>query len=92
MFGKISRYTGRVRLAQRQSAGTGFYQQTVSMAVITAFKFYDLVTTGITARQTNGTHGGFRTGIHHADHFHIRHDLTDHFGHQYFAFRWCAIT
>ena len=54
------------------------------MAVIAAFKLDDFVTTGETACQTNGAHGGFSTGADHAHHVHGRHQLADPVGHDGF--------
>ncbi|MNR03585.1 hypothetical protein D3C85_1194840 [compost metagenome] len=92
MFGEICRNARRVRLAEGQRAGTGFHQQAIGVAVVAAFKFDDFVAAGKATRQTNGAHGRFRTGVHHAYHVHSR----DQFGHQlrhfHFHLGWCAET
>jgi hypothetical protein len=43
-------------------AGTGFDQQAVGMAVVTAGELDDFVAAGKSPRQTDGAHAGFRAG------------------------------
>ena len=86
MFGEIRRDTRRVGLAEGQRAGTGFHQQAVCVAVITAFELDDFIAMGKAARQTDGAHRGFGAGVHHAHHVHAWHQSGDQFGHFHFHF------
>ncbi|EJK92630.1 hypothetical protein UUU_06160 [Klebsiella pneumoniae subsp. pneumoniae DSM 30104 = JCM 1662 = NBRC 14940] len=86
MFGEIGRDARRVRLAEGQRAGTGFHQQAVGMAVVAAFELNDFVASGEAARQANGAHGGFGTGVHHPHHIHGRHQLGHQGRHFHFHF------
>ena len=88
MFCEVSRHARRVRLTERQRAGTGFYQQAVGVAMVTAFELDNLVTAGKAARQTDGAHGRFRTGVHHTYHVHCRHQLGDQLRHFDFHLGW----
>jgi len=40
------------------------------VAMVTTVKFDDDIPSGISPGQTDGTHGGFRAGVHHPDFFH----------------------
>ena len=81
MLGEIGRYARGVRLAQGQRAGAGFDQQAVGVAVVAAFKFDDFVAVGVTARQTDGAHGGFGSRVHHPHHVHGRHQFGNQLRH-----------
>ena len=85
---EICRYARGVRLAERQRAGTGLHQQAVRMAVVTAFKLDDFIATGKTARQADGAHGRFGTGVHHTHHVHGRHQFGHQLRHFHFHFGW----
>ena len=56
------------------------------MTVVAAFEFDDFVTAGKTARQTNGAHGGFGTGVHHTYHVHGGHQFSHQLRHGHFHF------
>ena len=84
MLREISRYARRVWLAEGQRAGARFHQQAVGMAVVAAFEFDDFVATGKAARQTDGAHGGFGTGVHHTHHVHGRHQFGNQLRHFHF--------
>src|SRR5690606_30759365 len=73
---KFGWHACRGGVAKGQQAGTGFDQQTVSVAVVTAFKLDDGVAAGKATGQTNGAHGGFGAG---ADQTHLL-DGRQHFG------------
>ena len=60
------------------------------MPVITADKFYNLVTPRIAACQTKGAHRRFRSGVHHADDFDGRIYALDQFCK--FSFEKCRCT
>ena len=62
---------GRVRLHADQRG--------IVQAVVSAFKFYDLVAAGSGAGQANGVHGGFRTAVAEAHHL-DRKAVADFFG------------
>src|ERR1700733_9054637 len=47
------------------------------MPVVAAFEFHDAVTSGMAARQTDGAHGGFGAGTHHADQLDGGHEAAD---------------
>ena len=57
------------------------------MAVVAAFELDNFVTAGEAAGQANGAHGGFGTGVHHADHIHGRDQLGDQRRHFNFHLR-----
>ena len=86
MLREIRRHARRVWLAERQRAGTRFHQQAVRVAVVAAFELDDFIAAGKTARQADGAHGGFGTGVHHAHHVHGRNQLGDQFRHLDFHF------
>ena len=54
----IGRYTPRRGVAKSQQAGTGFDQETVGVAVITALELDDQVASSEASGQSNSTHGG----------------------------------
>jgi len=89
---EIRRHARRVRLAEGQGAGTGFHQQTVGMTVVAAFKFDNFVTAGKTTGQTDGAHGRFGTGVHHAHHIHGRDQFSHQRRHFDFHLGWRAET
>ncbi len=60
------------------------------MTVVAAFKFDDLIAAGETARQADGAHCRFRTGVHHTHHVHGRHEFSDQLRHFHFHLGWCA--
>jgi len=58
----------------------GLDQQSIGVAVVTAFKLDQLATTRRTARQTNRRHGRFSARAHQSHHVHRRHVCEDGFG------------
>jgi hypothetical protein len=56
--GGRSGHSGTVGQAERGNARTGFAEKRISVAVITALKFYDFFSPGISARQAHRTHRG----------------------------------
>ena len=56
------------------------------MAVVATFELNDFVAAGEAARQTNGAHGRFGTGVYHPHHIHGRHQLGHQGRHFHFHF------
>ena len=83
-------YARRSGYAQCQGARSGFYQQGIRMTVIAALELDDPVTTGETARQANGAHGGLGAGIDHAHQLHGGQLAAERIRHAGFYFCRCA--
>ena len=73
--------TGTVGIAEGQGAGTGFDEERIDVSVIASFELDDLVSLGEPPCDANGRHGGFGSGIAHADHVHAVDVLTDQLRH-----------
>ena len=62
----------------------------ICMAMIASFKFDDLISSGISPCQSNGTHAGFCSAAHHPYQINIWYHGFDQFSHFYFQFCWCT--
>ena len=62
------------------------------MAVVAAFEFDDLVSAGVTSRQADGAHGGFRSGADQPDHGHGGKSLGEHLRHDNLQLRRRPVT
>ena len=60
------------------------------MAMVTSFKFQDLIPAGKTSRHPDGAHTGLRSTTHHPDQVNIWGHAFDELGHFYFKFSGCA--
>ncbi|MNB84445.1 hypothetical protein D3C75_313060 [compost metagenome] len=90
MLREVCRYARGVRLAEGQRTRAGFHQQAVGVAVVAAFELDDFIATGKATGQTDGAHGRFGTGVHHAHHIHGRHQFGHQRGHFHFHLGWRA--
>ena len=64
--------------------GTCAYQHGITVSMIAACKFDDLIFPRITSCNTDCTHNSFCTRIDHSDHIHMRDSVTDKFSHFHF--------
>ena len=62
------------------------------MPVVAAVKLDDHRALGVGPGQTNGAHGGLRSGVHQPDLLHRRHGGYDFFSQEYLGFRWGPVT
>ena len=72
---------GAVGVAVGERAGTGFDEQRIGMAVVTAGEFNDLVALGEAACEADGRHRGFRAAAAHANFFDRGHEASNELGH-----------
>ena len=68
-------YTGAGGVAKGSQARTGFHQQSVGVAVVTALELDDLAAAGGATGQAQGAHTGLGARTHQAHHLHRRHQL-----------------
>ena len=80
-------YARAVRFSEGERSGTRRYQKGVHMAVVAADEFDDFAASGIAARQPDGGHGCFRSGVDHAHFFYGGNHVRDHFRHVHFRRR-----
>ena len=59
-------HAGAVGMAEGERARTGFHEQRIRVAMITAIELDDFVALGESTREADGGHAGFRAGIRHA--------------------------
>ena len=80
--------TGTVRHTTCHHTGTCAYQHGITVSMIAACKFDDLIFPRITSCHTDCTHNSLCTRIDHSDHIHMRDSVTDKFSH--FHFNLCS--
>jgi hypothetical protein len=78
--GSCRRHAGRTRIAERQRAGTGFDEQCIRVAVITAFELDDAGAPRVTAREPDRAHGRFRARTHETHLLEPRYAAAQEFG------------
>src|SRR6266704_1132372 len=90
VLGKCRGNTGAVRVAEGESAGTGFDQQRIGMAMVTAIELDDLFPPGKSARKPDCRHRRFGPGIAHANLLNAWHHRADEPCHGDFEGIWNA--
>ncbi len=85
------RHARAVGQTQGGYAGTGPHQQHVGVAVVAALELHDLVASGVSPRQAQGTHGGLSSRVDEAHHLYRGHSLRHHLGQGCLQFRGCAV-
>src|SRR5438132_724401 len=70
-----------VWLAMSERAASGFYQQRISVAMITTGELDDLVALSESSRQPEAGHRCLCATIHHPDFFDCRHPCANQFRH-----------
>src|SRR6185312_15351798 len=80
-LGERGGYTRAVGMTVGERARTGFDQQRITVAMITAGKFDDLVALGETPREADGRHRRFSAAVAETDLLNRREKLHDQFGH-----------
>ena len=91
VFGGAFGDAGAVGAAEGGGAGACFDEEAVAVAVVAAFKFQNLVSSGVSSGGAEGAHGGFGTGVDHAHFFNGRVYLVDEFGNFRFQKGGCAV-
>ena len=82
---------GTIGAAEGRGAGACFDQEAIAMAVVAAFEFQNLISTGIATSSAEGAHGGFGTGVYHAKLFDGRIDFVNELSDFCFHGRRCAV-
>ena len=90
-LGHFPGYACAVRFSEGERPGARRHQQGVHMAVVAADEFDDFAASGVAARQPDGGHGRFRSGVDHAHFFHGGHHARNHFRHVHLRRRGDAI-
>src|SRR5438874_1704072 len=82
--GDRSRDTRTVWLTVSERATPGFYQERISVTMVTTGELDDLVAFGESARQPQARHRRLCAAVHHPDFFDCRHPRADQLGHFHF--------
>lgn len=90
-LGHFPGYACAVRFSEGERPGARRHQQGVHMAVVAADEFDDFAASGVAARQPDGGHGCFRSGVDHAHFFHGGHHARNHFRHVHLRRRGDAV-
>ncbi len=81
VLGEIGRHAARGWVAESQRARAGLDEQAVGMAVVATLELDDRIAAGEAARQPDRAHRRLGARGDEPDHFHIRHELAEQFGH-----------
>src|ERR1051325_5676985 len=73
-----------IRIAKSQPTRAGFYQERISMSVIAAIEFDDLISLGESARQTDGGHRRLGPRVAHPNLLNAGHERANQLRHRDF--------